>query len=75
MTMTLNDNKKLFKRVGKPKQDWLSGTLETAHFKIGKVDSINSTNPITGEQRTDFEFTREPQGTPFEKKTPPISSI
>ena len=61
---------KLFKRVGRPKQDWLSGTLERAHIKIGKVNRIDSINPITGEQRTDFEFTREPQDTPFDKNDP-----
>ena len=55
----------LHKRVGRPKQDWLGGTLERAHIKIGKANRIESTNPITGEQRTDLEFTREPQDTPF----------
>ena len=60
----------LHKRVGRPKQDWLSGTLDRAHIKIGKVNRIHSVNPMTGEQRVDYEFTREAQDTPFDKDDP-----
>ena len=56
--------------MGRPKADWLSGKLERAHTKIGKVNRIHSVNPMTGEHRVDYEFTREPQDTHFDKSDP-----
>ena len=75
-TVTCDNNlerpQQLFKRVGRPKADWLSGTLDRARIKIGKVNRIHSVNPMTmtGEHRVDYEFTREPQDTPDDKADP-----
>ena len=58
-----------------PKQEWFSGTLDRAHIKIDKVNRIHSVNPMTGEQRVDYEFTREAQDTPFDKDDPIHNTI